>query len=567
MTSFALISIASYAQRPRWSSHTYAVGGGADSFPQQVVIADVNGDGINDLVIPLPNVPEVAVLLGKGDGTFQSARLSPYDGSPQIAVADYTGDHKLDLATPERLYRGSGDGYFHYTSLLPEGGNYVLAGNFNKDGKADLVTLGYSDLWTLLGNGRGDFTAKSTAFAIKDGYAIGSWFSTDLNGDGISDLVIQQQRQDSPYPSGPPTWNEVEIGKADGTFTALTPIADQLSTPGFGSMGLGDVNGDKKLDLVVSGAGPSGVLQVHTYLGKGNGTFAPSVTANVNCYAGFAMGDLNGDGRSDLLCNAGSDQSGTITVTFYSSNGNGSYTQGTSIKGATSVDSSYAEGGIFIADLNKDGTRDAILLNTGFGSTGSSVTVLLNLSGTSMPVSTTPATLVYKQPFSISAPVTASVIQTLHPSGSVTYKDGTTSLRSASLGAATHISAGLSVGVHSLSADYAGDGNFNSHCATVTRTVGKASSSAKLTSSSISSTHGHAVTFTATASPEYAGVPSGKITFKNGSTILATVTVSSGKATYTTSSLAVGTHSITARYSGDGNFNGSTSPAVLQKVN
>ncbi len=136
-----LCSIAAYAQRPRWSSHTYGLIGS----PGKVVVADVNGDGRSDLVIAIPSVPEVAVLLGNGDGTFQSPKYSPYDGG-DIAVADFTGDHKADLATPDRLYSGSGDGYFHFTSLLPKSGILVLTADFNKDGKRDLVVGNWHDV-------------------------------------------------------------------------------------------------------------------------------------------------------------------------------------------------------------------------------------------------------------------------------------------------------------------------------------------------------------------------------------------------------------------------------------
>jgi hypothetical protein len=139
-------------------------------------------------------------------------------------------------------------------------------------------------------------------------------------------------------------------------------------------------------------------------------------------------------------------------------------------------------------------------------------------------------------------------------------------LGSGALGTGLDVSAGLTVGSHILSAVYGGDINFNPHTATVTKNVSKAKSSTKLSSSSNPSKHGHAVSFIATADPEYAGVPSGKITFKNGSTVLATVTMSDGKAAYATSSLPVGTHSITASYAGDSNFNGSKSPVLSQKI-
>jgi hypothetical protein len=548
--SFFLFSIATYAQKPRWSSHTYGLAGS----PSKVVVADVNGDGVSDLVIALPSVPEVAVLLGNTNGTFQAPKYSVYDGG-DIAVADFTGDHKVDLATPNRLYRGSGDGYFHYDSLLPKSGIAVLTGDYDKNGKADLAVYDWLDVspidqWTLLGNGLGAFTPTAEYVSVWDFYSPGPWFSTDLNGDGKLDLVVQLgNKVEGPWEQDPNSY-VIEIGKGNGSFATPADGGPSFGDPLWGSIGLGDVNGDKKIDLVIAGSDyASGALQVHTYFGKGDGTFESYVTSDITCNGPFAMGDLNGDGRSDLLCDLNGKE------TSYLSNGNGSYAQGTVFTGSKT-------NGIVIAELNRDGTRDAILLNT-----GSSVTVLLNLSGTSMAAGTTPSTLVYKQPFSLAAPVTTSVTQTPHPSGNVTYKDGTTTLGTAVLGTAIHISAGLTVGVHTLSADYVGNSNFNPHAVTVAKTVGKAGSSTKLASSSSPSTHGHAVTFTATAAPEFAGVTTGKITFKNGSTVLATVTMSSGKATYTTSSLSVGTHSITATYAGDGNFNGSSSPALSQKVN
>jgi hypothetical protein len=77
------------------------------------------------------------------------------------------------------------------------------------------------------------------------------------------------------------------------------------------------------------------------------------------------------------------------------------------------------------------------------------------------------------------------------------------------------------------------------------------------------------VTFTATvnALAPGAGTPSGTVTFKDGTTVLGTGALSSGQATFSTNALAVGSHSITAVYTADANFNGSTSAALVQKVN
>ena len=97
---------------------------------------------------------------------------------------------------------------------------------------------------------------------------------------------------------------------------------------------------------------------------------------------------------------------------------------------------------------------------------------------------------------------------------------------------------------------------------------GSASTTTMLTSSKNPSTYGDSVTFTAAVSPT-AGtdIPTGTVTFKDGEKVLGTATLdASGKASYSTSSLSVGAHSITAVYSGDGNFGGSTSSVLTQNV-
>jgi len=75
------------------------------------------------------------------------------------------------------------------------------------------------------------------------------------------------------------------------------------------------------------------------------------------------------------------------------------------------------------------------------------------------------------------------------------------------------------------------------------------------------------VTFTATVKSTTTGTPTGPVTFKDGGDTLGTGTLISGKATFKTSALSVGTHSITAVYSGSTSYNGSTSPVLTQKVN
>ena len=126
----------------------------------------------------------------------------------------------------------------------------------------------------------------------------------------------------------------------------------------------------------------------------------------------------------------------------------------------------------------------------------------------------------------------------------------------------------LPVGSHSLQAVYLGDVDFLTSTSTaVSHPVTQASTRTSLQSSANPSTSGLEVTFTATISVPSpgSGTPTGTVTFYDGTTAMGTGDVSGGVATFSTSSLSTGTHSIKAVYEGDTNFKTSTS-AVLRQV-
>jgi len=124
----------------------------------------------------------------------------------------------------------------------------------------------------------------------------------------------------------------------------------------------------------------------------------------------------------------------------------------------------------------------------------------------------------------------------------------------------------LSVGAHNITAVYSGDTNFASSTGSLpTQTVNQASSSTAVTSNDNPSVFGQSVTFTATVIP---GTATGTVQFKDGGNNLGfPVTLSGGSAIFTTPSLSVGVHSITAVYSGDTNFTGGTGSLPTQTVN
>ena len=190
---------------------------------------------------------------------------------------------------------------------------------------------------------------------------------------------------------------------------------------------------------------------------------------------------------------------------------------------------------------------------------------------TALEVNNNPS--VYGQSVTFTATVNAAGLGSGTPTGSVTFMDGTNPLGSATLkgsGLASFSTTTLAVGSQSITAVYRGDGNFTSSTSTaLTQTVNQDATTTSLKSSPSSSIYGQPVTFTATVSAATpgSGTPTGSVTFMDGSTELDKVTLTAGKASFKMSALAVGSHSITAVYGGDGNFTASPpSTALAQTV-
>ena len=156
------------------------------------------------------------------------------------------------------------------------------------------------------------------------------------------------------------------------------------------------------------------------------------------------------------------------------------------------------------------------------------------------------------------------------PTGTVTFYDGTTALGTAalSLDKAVLKFAKLATGSHSLTAAYSGDSVFQPSTSPVVIQVVKIRTTVKLTSSLNPSVFGQAVTFSATVASSIGPPPNGEtVTFRKGSKVLGTGTLSGGIASLTTSTLPVGTDAILAVYGGDSNFLTGTSNTVRQVVN
>jgi hypothetical protein len=206
-------------------------------------------------------------------------------------------------------------------------------------------------------------------------------------------------------------------------------------------------------------------------------------------------------------------------------------------------------------------------------SIGSVPSQTVNKDNTTTTVTSSANPGVFGQTFTFTATVAAASPGGGTPTGSVTFfVDGVPQLPTATLsgGVATLTSTSLTVGNHIVTATYNGDTNFiGSSGSLPIQVVNKANTTTALTSSANPSEKGQSVTFTATvtaASPG-AGTPTGAVTFViDGAPNTATLS-GGGVASFTTSTLGIGNHSVTASYGGDPNFSASTSAPLSQGVN
>jgi len=200
--------------------------------------------------------------------------------------------------------------------------------------------------------------------------------------------------------------------------------------------------------------------------------------------------------------------------------------------------------------------------------TSSLVTQVMNL----------PATSTYLNPLTnpVAFGQALTLVASVQPPGSgsatgtIAFLDGATALGTATVANnAVRLSvSSLSVGSHTLTAKYSGDSNFAASTSTpVTETVNQAATTTTVSSSATPSAYNQSVTFSASVAPAYGVNATGTVTFLDGATSLGTASVSNNSAQITVSTLSVGTHSVTAKYSGDSNFTGSTSAVLSQTVN
>ncbi|CAF4121645.1 unnamed protein product [Rotaria sp. Silwood2] len=331
---------------------TYSIN--ANSHPRYIAVGDFNKDKQLDVAIDDLENNQIHIILGSDNGTFTT--LSTYDGISEshpfsIAVADFNDDNQSDIVVANY---GTNDvlvisGYFsepsaRQTNYLIQNHTtttFVVIADFNNDNYLDIVTNGFSsdDLLLLTGYGNGTFVREK---AFSTGYqSFAQQFCTsDLNNDNRMDIVSANMGSDSVG---------IILADTNQIFANVTTYSTGIgSSPLW--VAVGDVNNDKKLDIISAN---SGTNSVGVLLGHGDGTFDIVVTYSTgvgNNPRSVAVGYINNDNYLDI-----------VTGNYYSSSllilhgdGNGTFRLVTVF--STGYDSGPTS--ITLADFNSDNHLD-----------------------------------------------------------------------------------------------------------------------------------------------------------------------------------------------------------------
>ena len=598
-----------------------------------VASGDFNGDGIADLIAALSDGSVVSQLSnGDGSFTTKATlpvSKTTFPGlSLDVIVGDFNADGKLDIAVSKngtvQILLGDGTGNFTAGTTgaaIPVGATAMAVADFNQDGNLDLALSDGQSIYMYLGNGDGTFTAGSSNMipAPESGYIFtgnNALSAGDFNIDGNTDLAIAWEIVDSGfeitylYGDGEGNFTRSDIGLPIDLYPGLFDTDNPLENGGLdGAMVIvaSDVNGDGRVDLTASmsyiGCCPGAeVTASFSLLSNSGGTIGLHNTfssLDTGAPIGAAAVDVTGDGTTeiatywdqwqpppalmeppgpaDIAYGGGLTLPDTAGRGFVTGDFNGDGIQeiaiggpvATSLVGFTTTVTATADhvavspAGTGMHQLETSYPGDATHL-----ASVSTATVALD-SGMATPVVTLSASSVA---YGSAAVITATVTSVgTAPTGTVTFFNNGVSAGSSmvSSGTARLTLNNLMPGMYFITASYSGDANNTAATSTqFTLTVSTQVPTLTLTTPAATTTYGSAITLTATLKVT-GTLPSGGITFKNGSAALGSSSLNTnGIAILTVAApgLPGGSDSVTATYAGNSDFAATTSAPLTVTV-
>ncbi|MBO2008303.1 beta strand repeat-containing protein [Hymenobacter negativus] len=343
--------------------------------PHDMVMGDVTGDGLPDIISGDGGDFTISVLPGLANGTFGSRQVYAITGTPTLlALGDVNNDGRLDVVTSNSqeatvsvlLATAAGGLGTNTTYAVPTGPSGIALGDLNGDGRLDMVVTSQgttaavgNTAAVLLNLGSGVF---STPITYLTGNSPISVTLGDLNNDGRLDMFTTNQNDNTV---------SVLLGTGTGSFGLKTDYTTGTG-PFIGT--LGDVNGDGNLDAV-SGNNLSSTVTVR--LGNGTGTLGTRTDYTTGSTPQDTdLGDVNGDGWLDII----TANQGTGNISVLLNTGTGSFGTASNFAAGNSTVSTA------LADVNGDGRLDVAALN----STDQTVAILLGVGAPTI-TSFTPA--------------------------------------------------------------------------------------------------------------------------------------------------------------------------------
>ena len=352
------------------------------SWPEAVAIGDINGDGLNDVVMVTSSYFDPAndntlhVWTQNPDGTLAPRVKYFLGGRPQsVAIGDVNGDGLNDVVVAINTGIGvltqKADGTLNPMVLYPTNDAYkVRVADLNNDGLLDIVSVGWNTntVTVFTQNQDGTLAPPVTYAAPHAGWEdlkVG-----DVNNDGLTDVIVMNGQGFGPNV-------EVLYQQPDGTLGGLTSLSVGSNHLTSG-VGVGDVNGDGLNDIVTSYGGNRPDASIGEFLQNAGGGFDPPVRlVSYDIPEPVEVVDVNGDGLSDIVTAHG----GWLALGVYLQQPDG--TLATEQLYPLPYASHYNSHGLAVGDINSDGSNDVVIADYNNG--------LIILYGTGAPGQPSPS--------------------------------------------------------------------------------------------------------------------------------------------------------------------------------